>query len=374
MSTSHAQPSALQLAFQRYFKLRKQRDEPTWARFVITSGIAIAFPSFFMAVASLYGAISFDARSISLSYLLGFCIAFVIHGAYRLTETLLSSEQLDRLNQGGWRSGVFFSTLPIVCVAVCMWAFSRLAGWWMNVTVITPLDTQAGLSQFLFVSLILSLVGWYLDFQRRRRQALQLQATEAQLLRLQAQIEPHFLFNSLAAVQSLIKPAPDQALQMLEHFTDYLRASLNSLRNETCALNVEMQAVRAYLSLMQIRMDDRLQVHIDVSPEAQSVQLPPLLLQPLVENAIVHGLEAKPEGGQLWLSARVVGAQLQLQVRDNGLGSAAKQHRARPGHGLALSNIRDRLATRYGERAQLLVSPTELGCTATITLPLQPAV
>ena len=83
--------------------------------------------------------------------------------------------------------------------------------------------------QFLLLSLVFALIGWFLDHQHRRRQALQLQATEAQLLRLQAQIEPHFLFNSLAAVQSLIKPAPDRALEMLEHFTDYLRASLAAL-------------------------------------------------------------------------------------------------------------------------------------------------
>ncbi|HLO96182.1 MAG TPA: histidine kinase [Burkholderiaceae bacterium] len=363
----------LQLAFRRYFRLRKVRDESLLARLLVTCCFALAFPTGIMAVTQVFGARPLDLTSVLGSYACGFLIAFLIHGAYRLSEVLLPQSALDRLNAGGWRAGLFFSLLPILCIAAGLLLFGQLLGWWMQVRVETPFDSRQGLSRFLFLSLLFALVGWFLDHQRRRRQALQLQATEAQLLRLQAQIEPHFLFNSLAAVQSLIKPAPDRALEMLEHFTDYLRASLSALREDSCSLSTELQVARSYLGLMQIRMGERLSFSVEATPEAEAQRLPPLLLQPLVENAIVHGLEPKDEGGTVQLRAWVDGPLLHVVVQDSGLGSQAARRRARPGHGLALRNIRERLQARHGERAELLLHLSEDGCTAELRLPLASA-
>ena len=370
MSTPPRFADELQLAFRRYFRLAKVRKESLLARLLITSGFALAFPTGLLAVTLVFGARPLNLASVLASYACGFLIAFMIHGGYRLSERLLPQSALDRLNAGGWRAGLFFSLMPMLCIASGLLLFGQLLGWWMQARVETPFDSPQGLSRFLFLSLVFALVGWYLDHQHRRRQALQLLATEAQLLRLQAQIEPHFLFNSLAAVQSLIKPAPDRALEMLEHFTDYLRASLSALREDNCPLAAELQLARSYLGLMQIRMGERLRFDIEATPQAEALRLPPLLLQPLVENAIVHGLEGKDDGGKVHVRAWVQDRHLLLEVRDDGLGSQSRPRRARPGHGLALKNIRERIATRYGERAELQLTLDEQGCQALLRLPL----
>jgi LytS/YehU family sensor histidine kinase len=223
----------------------------------------------------------------------------------------------------------------------------------------------------LFISLVFSLIGTYLAWQSEKNRSLQLKATEARLMRLQAQIEPHFLFNSLAAVQSLIDAAPERAKQMLEHFTDYLRASLQTLRSEVCTLDQEIQAVHSYLSLMQMRMGDRLSFEIHASAEARKATMLPLLLQPLVENAINHGLEGKPDGGHIRIDASVRGGLLTIEVQDNGLGLSAPRRRVRPGNGVALDNIRARLSGRYGDAGGLGVEVTDDGCRSTLQLPLE---
>lgn len=360
----------LRVALKRYFELRKARPEALWARLLITGAFAIGFPSLFMLVAGVFGSFRGGLAEIAASYACGLLIAGLIHGGYRLAELLLPQATLDLLNAGGWRAGLFFSAVPILGIAVGMLSFSQLVGLSLQVRVITPFDSARGLTQFLLLSLVFALIGWFLDHQHRRRQALQLQATEAQLLRLQAQIEPHFLFNSLAAVQSLIKPAPDRALEMLEHFTDYLRASLAALREDNCPLATELQVARSYLGLMQIRMGERLRFRVEATAEAEACRLPPLLLQPLVENAVVHGLEGKDEGGEVQVRASVQAGILRIEVRDDGLGRQARQHRARPGHGMALKNIRERLEARHGDRASLTLNIGEHGCTAVLSLPL----
>jgi hypothetical protein len=359
------------LAWKRYWTLRKHRDEATWARFLITSGFAVGFPSLFMALASAFGRARFGAEGLMASYALGFVIAFLIHGLYRATERLLSETQLQRLSKG-WPAAVFHMLLPVAGVAGGMALFAPAYGWLRDVTVHTPFESARGIQQFLLISLTFSLIGtfvaWLLAWQSKHKQALRLQATEARLLRLQAQIEPHFLFNSLAAVQSLIGPAPERAHAMLEHFTDYLRSSLDTLRQDSCTLEQELQAARSYLSLMQIRMNDRLRFELQASAEARAAVLPPLLRQPLVENAIVHGLEGKVEGGTLRLSAAVANHTLRIRVEDDGLGHNARK-RATAGQGLALQNIRQRLQARYDDAAHLSVTPSAHGCVAELTLP-----
>lgn len=363
----------LRYARGRYFRLHKQRDEKLWARFLISSAFALFFPTFFMSLGVVFGRAEIGLASLLVTYLLGFVIAFGIHGAYRTVELLASEEKLAQLNTGSWKSGLFFAGVPMVIMLVSFWVFVQLLRLVADIQVKeTPFDSMRAAGQFLFISLMFALVGAYMAWQKGKRNALQLQATEAQLLRLQAQIEPHFLFNSLAAVQSLIDPAPERAKLMLECFTDYLRASLGTLRLETCTLDQELQAVQSYLSLMQIRMgEERLQFRIQVAPELRKLKLPPLLLQPLVENAVMHGLEGKAEGGHVMVTGLLQNGRLCLRVEDDGLGQAAANRRARPGHGLALKNIRERLAARHGEQARVTVNPGEQGCVAELVLPIE---
>ena len=167
---------------------------------------------------------------------------------------------------------------------------------------------------------------------------------------------------------------------MLQSFTDYLRASLTTLRGDHSAVAQELALAQSYLELLQARMEDRLRFSITADDAARSQPLPPLLLQPLVENAVVHGLEPSIEGGSVRVSARVEGAHLVLDVQDDGRGPDAPVRRSgsggglgssRPGAGMALNNIRQRLVARYGPTATLSISATHPGTLARITLPLQ---
>ncbi len=192
------------------------------------------------------------------------------------------------------------------------------------------------------------------------------QLAEAQLKMLQAQIEPHFLFNTLANVQSLIDIAPAEAKRMLMYFNDYLRASLARSRDEHGTLKQECDLLRAYLSILQIRMADRLRFRIDCPAELQDIEFAPMLLQPLVENAICHGLEPKLDGGEIEITARREAGLLKLSVRDNGLGLGKSQG----GSGLGLANVRERLTAIYGPAGQLALYENQpVGVIAEITLP-----
>ncbi len=157
---------------------------------------------------------------------------------------------------------------------------------------------------------------------------------------------------------------------MLSAFTDYLRASLTGLRRDAGPLADELALAEAYLRVQQSRMEDRLRFRIEADEAARQVPLPPLLLQPLVENAIHHGLEPQLDGGSVIVQARVAGDRLVIEVRDDGRGPAAP---SRKGAGLALANIRERLAQRFGDAASLVLEPATPGTRAVLTLPLQGA-
>ena len=195
------------------------------------------------------------------------------------------------------------------------------------------------------------------------------QALAAQLRMLQAQIEPHFLFNSLANVAALIEADPKLAASLLDALIRYLRSSLTRTRAEGGTLGDEVTLLTAYLGVLKIRMGERLAYAFDITPELLTAAFPPMLLQPLVENAIRHGLEPKVAGGCVTVSARKQGDFLQIQVTDDGLGFAET-----PGEGIGVANIRARLAAIYGPAARLeLSSGAGAGVTANMSLPVEVA-
>lgn len=197
------------------------------------------------------------------------------------------------------------------------------------------------------------------------RETLQRQVMEARLQLLQAQIEPHFLFNTLAAVEHLIETAPGRAAQMQRHLIEYLRAALPRMRKQSATLGQEIELCVSYLKIMQMRMEDRLRFGVAIPAGLSSASFPPMMIQSLVENAIRHGLEPKPEGGSVELRAEVRDGTLCVTVEDTGLGFATA---ARTGIGLA--NIRDRLHQLFGANAGLTIEPNRPGGTrATITVP-----
>ena len=194
------------------------------------------------------------------------------------------------------------------------------------------------------------------------------QLMQAQMRMLQAQIEPHFLFNTLATIQSLIGRSPDKANLMMDNFIAYLRQSLSASRAQVGTVQQEFDLLRHYLELLKIRMGDRLQFELDLADDLRSEPLAPMLLQPIVENAIKHGLEPKVEGGMVRVSARRAGAQMVLTVADNGLGFS--DHADSSGEGVGLSNLRERIPVLYDGRATLTVADASPGTMITIAVPL----
>jgi two-component sensor histidine kinase len=226
------------------------------------------------------------------------------------------------------------------------------------------------------VAISLAFVAYF--YQRSKSEAIAHQAREAQLLLLQSQLQPHMLFNTLAHVRALIGLDAAQAQTMLDHLDDYLRASLLASRSSWHSLAQEFARIEDYLALMAIRMGPRLQLHIDLPTDLRQVSVPTFILQPLVENAIRHGLEPKIEGGQLRVQALLhmqgKTPTLQLTVHDTGLGlhpapSTTAEPLAHSGYGLV--HVRDRLAQLFGQAGQLSLSPgPEGGCVARLSWPL----
>ena len=211
---------------------------------------------------------------------------------------------------------------------------------------------------------------------RAQAEAAQRAAAENQLRLLQSQLEPHMLFNTLANLRVLITLDPPRAQAMLDHLIAFLRATLGASRRTLHPLADEFRHLDDYLALMAVRMGPRLRLHLDLPAELAALPVPPLLLQPLVENAIKHGLEPQVAGGRIEVGARREGGLLRLWVRDTGLGLPADGF-ARPlasaDGGFGLEQVRARLATLHGGRASLRLQPAddgEGGVIATVLLPL----
>ena len=233
-----------------------------------------------------------------------------------------------------------------------------------------------GFTNGVFVSLF-----FLLKFREARAQAkilqseadrnlLSKQALEAQLKLMQAQIEPHFLFNTLASVQFLTETDPPKAGQMLGHLLAYLRAALPQLRSDSSTLGQEIELARAYLSIMQMRMGPRLAFTVALPESLRAAPFPPMLLMSVVENAVKHGIEPKAGGGTIVIDAQRMGDMLTVTVADSGQGLVGEI-----GRGVGLTNLRERLQALYGRRARfsLQAEPHE-GARATIEVPSEAAV
>ncbi len=207
--------------------------------------------------------------------------------------------------------------------------------------------------------------------EARRKEAdyhrMSQQVTEAKLSALQAQVEPHFLYNPLASVQALTEVDPQRASEMTAHLIQYLRNALPKMRDSVSTVGQEVELVRAYLNILQMRMGKRLAFEIDVPPELLDAPFPPLMLPSLVENAIKHGLEPQREGGMVRIVAEGDADRVRLIVADTGRGFGETL-----GTGVGLENIRERLKGLYGDRARLtLEANTPQGVKATIEAPRQ---
>ncbi|MFT3954613.1 MAG: histidine kinase [Piscinibacter sp.] len=204
-------------------------------------------------------------------------------------------------------------------------------------------------------------------------ESLKRQVVEARMAAMQAQVEPHFLFNTLASIDHLIETDPKRASVMQKNLIALLRASMPTMREANGAANGvrdlgrELAVITPYLEILKVRMEDRLVTQIEVPEGLRSAAFPPMMIQSLVENAIKHGLEPKPEGGLLSVKAEIVHGKLAVSVADTGVGFGKA---ATAGTGIGLNNIRERLQLLYGRKATLTVAENPPGGTkVTITVP-----
>ncbi|MGC1457805.1 MAG: histidine kinase [Steroidobacteraceae bacterium] len=288
---------------------------------------------------------------------------------------IVAAENL--VSQRGWKRIALLASVVIVFSGVCV--LLR-----MELEVLVSIRThRTFISAFGYLwpryAMLASLLTVALELHRRemasqadarqveREQALaEGDMAEAQLQVLQARIEPHFLFNTLANVRQLYQQDRIAGRLMLDSLTRYLQVALTKLREPDTTLQLEADLVLAYLDIQRIRMGERLNFSVDVPQSLAAHPIPSMVLLTLVENAIKHGLNPSPGAGTVRVSAMRHGTQLTVSVADNGRG-----FRSGCGGGSGLANIRARLDTRYGPEARLHLENNEAGgATATVVLPL----
>jgi sensor histidine kinase YesM len=220
------------------------------------------------------------------------------------------------------------------------------------------------------------LIGSYAFDYYRRYQAgaikasqLEAQVAQAELQALKMQLQPHFLFNTLNSISSLALEDQRAAVRMISRLGDFLRLTIENNGTQQVSLERELDFLKCYLEIQQVRFHDRLRVTLDVEPAALHAQVPNLILQPLVENAIKHGIAPRADAGHIGIRARLTQATLQVEVSNDGPPHAGNGNGTR--HGVGLANTRERLRQLYQERFQLdLETPAEGGAVCTLAIPL----
>jgi sensor histidine kinase YesM len=231
--------------------------------------------------------------------------------------------------------------------------------------VILALVFGSTVDYFFYTSERLKFIREAAEKERSNRLASEKAVLEANLRLLQAQIEPHFLFNTLSNVVSLIDTEPAKGKSMLMDLIRYLRISLSRTLPDTTTLDQEMETIRAYLNIQKIRLGGRLHFTLEVPETLAQNPLPPLLLQPLVENAVKHGLEPKIEGGEIRITVAEEGGSLRIEVVDSGLGFSSFD-----ASGVGIANVRQRIKLIYGEKGRLLFEENKpTGVRAIIEVP-----
>jgi Histidine kinase len=322
------------------------QPEPIGRKLFRHGVLSLGFNTVIAAVLSVAGRDSF-LQNMVYSQLIGISIWLLIDVGRHLIhpQGLLTAKLAAVMTLSGGLVGYFVG--------------SSLGDWVLGHPVLSGWRTAPNaMAGFLLMSLLAATTGVYffmsremLASERGKAELAQRQATEAQLKLLQSQLDPHMLFNTLANLRVLIQQDPDRAVQMLDQLNDFLRASLAASRSSEHALQAEFDRLRDYLSLMQTRMGKRLDFSLELPPGLANIPVPTLILQSLVENAVLHGLEPKVEGGRVVVKAFLAAHQLVLQITDDGLGLGLESQPLREGFGI--TQVRERLKSRYGDEATI---------------------
>ena len=315
------------------------------------------------------GVVGLDASDVASAWVSRLTV-FLVTAVTMLVTALVVLNAAGRAGRENYAVAVFAAVAASAVAAIIRYAIGA-----------TPAGEGAGFMLMVFMSWIGSaaiLVTGYVFYLRTqatqqearvaelRRGALETQQLATRLRLLQAQVEPHFLFNTLSNVRRLCQSDAAAGRAMLGQLARYLRAALPRMREQETTLAEEVDLISAYLGVHKIRMGARLETSIDAPSALLAARVPPMMLATLVENAIKHGIAPLAEGGAIRVSARRSGDALALSVADTGRGLTEAS-----GSGVGLANIRARLATLYGERATLrLEGNSPRGVVAVITLPL----
>jgi two-component system LytT family sensor kinase len=272
---------------------------------------------------------------------------------------------------------VAHAALTVTCRLLIMKALAgRDVSWWTYFQELFFLNFDWEMMTYWAVVFLSHALDFHRESQERELTSAQLRTrlAEAQLQALQRQLHPHFLFNTLNTISALMHRDTDAADAMLERLSDLLRLTLDRVGTQQVSLKDELDFLRKYLEIERTRFGDRLQVHIDVESDTLDAAVPNLLLQPLVENALRHGIGPKIGGGRIDVCARHEGGNLWLEVRDNGVGLPQDQMVAFH-TGVGLTNTRERLEHLYGDRHRFECrTPTGGGLAITIVIPFAPDV
>jgi signal transduction histidine kinase len=326
----------------------------------------------FNAPARSWGAIAWS------NFVVSNCIGFVIHAEFVLAERLTGARYRT------WtfaQRAVFFSALPIAGVIVGYWIAFELLDWERaRRAVFSPAGIVGVVALSILISSILAVILSAREKAARAQAAYEAERARvataeratalAQLKALEAQVEPHFLYNTLAHVTSLIDMDPGTARRMLERLIVLLRASAGGAPDGRSTLGEQLAHMRAYLELVAMRLGPRLAWSIDAPQALAARALPPAILQPLVENAVKHGIEPSVNGGSIAIAAREDDGRIVVEVADTGVGIGAATAPLGGSTGIGLANLRARLAALYGADARVTITenaPT--GMRVTVALP-----
>jgi sensor histidine kinase YesM len=330
------------------------------------------FALFFAATATVVNGKLPSLKWFGYNFVFANCIGYTLHLIFHITSRSIEPwiHSKGVVVAAAFYTGV--STLGVV-IGVTL---AQLA---LGINIVPTLTSPGWLASVAAISLVISIVLTIIFFFRERsalaeaqleRERLRManierEAMFANLKALQAQIEPHFLFNTLANVVGLVDADPAKAKRMLESFIRFLRASLAATREERTTLGADFALIASFLEVIQVRMGERLSVKLEIPEALRSLELPPLLLQPIVENAVRHGLEPKVEGGTITLRAFERGGRVVVEVADTGVGFGATTS-----SGIGLANVRERLKLQYGDDAKLAIRDNPpMGTLVSIELP-----
>lgn len=246
---------------------------------------------------------------------------------------------------------------------------------WNELLRCISMGMDAGVA--IYSGIVLAVIA--IEYHRRYQASLvegaqlQTQLVQAQLQALRMQIDPHFLFNTLHTVSELVHEDPDAAEKTIARLSDLLRRSIEGSGNQETPLEEEIEFVKMYLEIEKARFEDRLSATVSIAPETRRALVPTLILQPLVENSIRHGISKRPGGGRVEVRSSSEGGELYIEVRDDGVGFGPKSNGAEVREGVGLSSVRGRLERLYGEQQELKLESDPQGVSVRIRIPLRAA-